>query len=86
MFVIKKECIYLSYTNKQKQIEIMKAVTIETEMKRRKDLINNKSFVKDCIEMAKKLGITAEEWNKNKAMILMLWANEYCSIENKLGL
>jgi len=76
----------LYHTNKQKQIEIMKAVTIETEMKRRKDLINNKSFVKDCIEMAKKLGITAEEWNKNKAMILMLWANEYCSIENKLGL
>ena len=28
----------------------------------------------------------ADEWNKNKAMILMLWANEYCSIENKLGL
>lgn len=64
----------------------MKAVTVKTEMKRRTDLINDKSFVEYCVEIAKKLGITAEEWNKNKAMILLLWANEYCSIENKLGL
>ena len=64
----------------------MRAVTVETEMKRRTDLINDKSFVQDCIEISKELGITAEEWNNNRAMILLFMANEYCSIENKLGL
>ena len=59
-------------------------VTIESEMQRRMDLINNPNFVKSCVESAKKLGITAEEWNKNKAMLCLFFANEICSMENKL--
>ena len=58
-------------------------VTIESEMQRRMDLINNPKFVKSCVESAKKLGITAQEWNQNKVGILMFFANEICGMENK---
>ena len=27
---------------------------------------------------------TAEEWNNNKALICMMWANEVCGMENKM--
>lgn len=59
-------------------------VTIETEMKRRTDLIESESFRKTAIEICKQIGITAKEWNENKAGILMMLANEYCGIENQL--
>jgi hypothetical protein len=58
-------------------------VTIESEMKRRMDLVNNPDFVKSCVESAKKLGITAQEWNENKAMLCLYFANQICSMENK---
>ena len=58
-------------------------VTIESEMQRRMDLIENADFRKLCVEYAKKLGITAEEWNQNKVGILMFFANEICGMENK---
>jgi hypothetical protein len=61
----------------------MKAVTIQTEMKRREDLVNDLSFRTKCAEMAKQIGITAKEWNENKMFIIMTWANEYCGFENK---
>jgi hypothetical protein len=37
---------------------------IKAEMKRRTDLVECLEFRTKCVEVAKKLGITAEEWNK----------------------
>ena len=59
---------------------------IEAQLKRRFDLIENVEFRKVAIELCKKLGVTASEWNENKADILLFFANEYCGIENKEGL
>jgi len=58
-------------------------ITIESEMKRRTDLFENVEFRKLCINAAKKLGITAKEWNENKAMLCLYFANEMCRIENE---
>lgn len=58
-------------------------VTIESEWKRRTDLIENPVFVKLCIKYAKQLGVTAKEWNDNRAGILMFFANEMCAKENQ---
>lgn len=48
----------------------------KTEIQKRFDLATDPTFIAKCAEIAKKVGITAEEWNKNKATILLLWANE----------
>lgn len=56
---------------------------IQAETKRRTDLVYNESFRADCAKLAEKVGITAEEWNANKAMICMMFANEVCKIENQ---
>jgi hypothetical protein len=58
---------------------------IKTEYQRRLDLVNDVKFRKSCVKLAKKLGITAEEWNENKAMLLLYFANEFCGIENKIN-
>ena len=58
-------------------------VTIESEWKRRMDLVEDPKFRQIAIEAAKKLGITAEEWNANRAGLLLMFANEICSLENK---
>ena len=61
----------------------MRTITIESEMKRRTDLAEDPKFIQLCIEAAKKMGISAKEWNDNMAYIVLYFANEYCSIENK---
>jgi len=58
---------------------------IKAEYKRRMDLVNDVEFRKSCVELAQKLGITADEWNTNKATLLLYFANEFCGIENKLN-
>jgi hypothetical protein len=58
-------------------------VTFNSEIKRREDLINNAEFRAMCAEYVQKVGITSEEWNRNKAGILMMIANEVCGLENK---
>lgn len=58
---------------------------IKAEYKRRMDLVNDVEFRKSCVELAQKLGITADEWNSNKAGLLLYFANEFCGIENKLN-
>ena len=58
---------------------------IQQEMQKRLDLVNDENFRIKSIEVAKKLGITADEWNKNKAIILMYFANEFCTIANKIN-
>lgn len=56
---------------------------IKAEYKRRTDLVNDVNFRKQCVKMAKALGITAEEWNKEKVHIMLLFANKVCELENK---
>jgi hypothetical protein len=58
-------------------------VTFNSEIKRREDLINNAELRAMCAEYVQKVGITSEEWNSNKAGILMMIANEVCGLENK---
>ena len=58
-------------------------VTFNSEIKRREDLINNSEFRAMCAEYVQKVGITSEEWNSNKAGILMMIANELCGFENQ---
>lgn len=41
------------------------------------ELAQNPNFIAASIETAKKIGITAEEWNANKVAILMMFANKY---------
>ena len=63
----------------------MNTVTIESEWARREELINSESFRLKAIEFCKQLGISAQEWNQNKAGILMYLANEACKIQNEIG-
>jgi hypothetical protein len=57
---------------------------IKAELKRRSDLVECLQFRKQAVKVAKKLGITSEEWNKNKMAILLMLANEFCARENEL--
>jgi hypothetical protein len=57
---------------------------IKSEFKRRSDLVECLEFRKLAVELAKKMGITAEEWNKNKMPILLMLANKFCAMENQL--
>ena len=60
-------------------------VTTQSELKRRTDLIENPSFVAKAIETVKLMGISSEEFNNNRMAILMLIANEFCAMENKIN-
>jgi hypothetical protein len=39
-------------------------------------LINDENFRNICAQTAKKIGITAQEWNENKINILYMWASQ----------
>jgi hypothetical protein len=56
---------------------------IKAEYKRRTDLVNDVNFRKQCVKMAKALGITADEWNKEKVHIMLIFANKFCQLENQ---
>jgi|688.fasta_scaffold1543894_1 hypothetical protein len=56
---------------------------IKNEMDLRMSIVNDKEFRLQAVEVAKKLGLTAQEWNENKAMILLFMANEMISMDNK---
>jgi hypothetical protein len=56
---------------------------ISNEMEVRMKVIETPGFIEMAIEAAKQLGITAKEWNENKSMILMMFANEIIGIDNK---
>jgi hypothetical protein len=47
------------------------------------DLIESTEFIKLCAEYAKKLGVTAKEWNDNRAGLVLFFANEMCAKENQ---
>ncbi len=75
-------CIF-ALPNKQKLKTMTNQITFQSEWKRRQDLIDNPKFRESCIEVAKKLGVTAEEWNANKVYFILYFANEMCARENK---
>jgi hypothetical protein len=56
---------------------------IKAEYKRRTDLVEDINFRKQCVKMAKALGITADEWNKDKVHIMLIFANKICQLENQ---
>jgi hypothetical protein len=56
---------------------------IKAEYKRRTDLVNDVNFRKQCVKIAKALGITADEWNKEKVHIMLIFANKFCQLENQ---
>lgn len=58
---------------------------INQEFELRMKLVEDQQFILDSIKIAKQLGITADEWNKNKAMILLMFANEMIGLDNKNG-
>lgn len=49
---------------------------ITSQMNLRLELIHNPIFIEQCISYVKSIGMSAEEWNQNKAGILMMIANE----------
>ncbi len=55
------------FVSSNKPSDMKTQVTFESEWKRRMDLVENPKFRQIAIEAAKKLGITAEEWNANRA-------------------
>lgn len=59
---------------------------IEEQMRMRLELIQNPTFVKECIGYVQSLDITAEEWNENKAGILMILANAVVGYGQKEGM
>jgi hypothetical protein len=58
---------------------------ITTELKRREELVMDIEFRKLVAKHAENIGITSKEWNENKMPILLYFANEFCSIENKIN-
>jgi len=54
----------------------MTQTQIKAEFQKRMNLVNDQEFVKMCAAHAEKLGITPEQWNENKAMILLWFANK----------
>ena len=47
-------------------------------------LINSVEFRNNCANIAKQVGITAQEWNENKIAILYIWATEVvCNTQSK---
>lgn len=80
-----KKGLSLFYNYSHKPKTMANQITIQSEFKRRTDLIENPKFRELAVKAAKELGITEEEWNNNKVALLMFFANQLCSIENKLA-
>jgi len=58
---------------------------IDKELDLRTKIATDPNFINTCVNVAKKVGITAEEWNENKAVLLMYFANIVISEDNKKG-
>jgi hypothetical protein len=52
---------------------------INEQMNLRLELAQNPEFIQKCIEYAKSIGMSADEWNDNMFGILMLISNEVVS-------
>ena len=46
-------------------------------------LVNNPVFIKECMEVLKKSGVTAEEWNEDTDLLIEVLANLFLKKTNK---
>lgn len=53
------------------------------EIAARFELATDPKFIAHCAKIAEAIGMSAEEWDKNKATVLLLWANEAMSAVGK---
>jgi hypothetical protein len=60
-------------------------MTAASEFQRRAELVENPEFISKMIILAKEIGITAKEWNENKMTILLMFANQYCQLQDNLA-
>ena len=51
-------------------------VSMGNEWAKRMELVEDEHFQKVCADVCKESGITPQEWNDNKATILMHFANQ----------
>jgi hypothetical protein len=49
-------------------------------------LVNNPVFIKECMEVLKKSGVTAEEWNEDTDLLIEVLAILFLKKTNKGGL
>jgi hypothetical protein len=83
---LRNRIVLLLHHNNNKNFKIMKTKDfITTELKRREELVMDIEFRKLVAKHAENIGITSKEWNENKMPILLYFANEFCSIENKIN-
>jgi hypothetical protein len=76
---------YQTGTNLTQQKKMEATQFINAEFQRRIDLIENAEFCNKMAILAQEIGISAKEWNENKAVILMTFANKYCQLQNELA-
>lgn len=50
--------------------------SLETILNKIEELATNPEFIKSSLEVSKKVGITANEWNQNKVAILYKFASD----------
>ncbi len=55
---------------------------INEEMDVRFKLVQDKIFRELCVKVCKELGITAAEWNANRADICLYIANQFIGLDN----
>jgi hypothetical protein len=56
---------------------------INEELEIRKQLVEDVKFRELCVKVCKELGITAAEWNANRADICLYIANQFIGLDNK---
>ena len=55
---------------------------INEELDVRFKLVQDKTFRELCVKVCKELGITAAEWNANRADICLYIANQFIGLDN----
>ena len=73
---------YYICVTKQKDMNTQQ-FNIEATMTKIMDLATNADFIAKSVEVAKQLGITAQEWNENKPALLMYFAKEALKSTNQ---
>ena len=79
-----KDREYLNSIISERKEKVLGNVTLESEFDRRWKCVNDEKFREMCAEVCRENGITEQEWNENKAVILMRFANQGCRIQNEL--
>ena len=59
-------------------------VTIENQIERRMNFVEDPKFRKLVAQKMKELGVSPQEWKENAWVYYMYIANEFCAIEDGL--